>query len=121
MNFSKNTLTGNMEANLGGKLISISSEVRTNKNGTDYRLANIEIVKADGKKAVVTSIVYEKNFSYGMQVGQTYLTTATLTPNGPSPVLFTTSHLPANEVITAEDLGFIAVNAENVDAGKVTA
>lgn len=119
MNFSKNEVTGNMEASLAGKLISISSEVRENKNQTKYRLANIEIVKADGKKAQVTSIVYEKNYSHGMEVGSTYLTTATLTPDGPNPVLFTTSHLPANEVVTAEDLGFIAVTAKSLETETV--
>lgn len=115
MKFNKNAYSGNMEAVLGGKLISISSEVRENTNSTKYRLANIEIVKDNGQKAVVTSLVYEKNYAYGMEIGKTYLTTATITPGGPSPVLFTTSHLPANEVVTAEDLGFVAVTEETFE------
>jgi len=64
------------------KLVSISDRVLENKNGTEYRVATISFKDAKGVPATCTATVYESNFAYGMEVGQSYLTTAIPTEGG---------------------------------------
>ena len=68
LNWKKSEEEGIVEANFEGTLISISDKVFTNKNGTEFRPAIIEM---DGKERKAS--VYEANYSYGMEVGKTYV------------------------------------------------
>lgn len=96
-------------ANFPAKLLSISSNTLNlkNDNQTEYRVASIEFTAADGEIKKVTAIVYEKNFQYGMTVGDTYQATVTITAGQANP-LITVSHLAAGERATFDDFGVTA-------------
>ncbi len=87
-----NPTTGQEEVVFEAKLLSIAGKPLTNVNGTEYRPASIEFKDASGNKQTASCIVYEKNFGYGMTVGQSYSATASKTEKG---VLITVSHLSA--------------------------
>lgn len=90
MKFIVNPTTGQNEAQFTAKLLSVSTNKLANINGTEYRPASIEFVDVNGKKQTASCIVYEKNFSYGMEKDSSYLATASQTEKG---VLITLSHL----------------------------
>lgn len=96
-------------ANFPAKLLSISSNTLNlkNDNQTEYRVASIEFTAADGEIKKVTAIVYEKNFQYGMTVGDTYQATVTITAGQANPHI-TVSHLAAGERATFDDFGVTA-------------
>lgn len=87
-----NPTTGQEEVIFEAKLLSIAGKPLVNVNGTEYRPASIEFKDANGKVQQTSCIVYEKNFSYGMTVGQSYSARAVNTEKG---VLITVSHLSA--------------------------
>ncbi len=97
-NFKKNEVTGQLQTNFPGKLISISSKIQELKNDkkTKYRVATVEFNDANHKTQRITSLVYENNFSHGMVVGETYNCTASYDPQ--QGVLVTTSHLTGSGV-----------------------
>ncbi len=97
------TQTSANEISFQGKLISFSSTPRPNVNGTMFRSAEIQFVNRHGEIVNRKAIIYEKNFSYGMEVGKDYLTLARNTENG---VLLQMSHLSSAAAATADDFGF---------------
>lgn len=98
-----NKTTGQEEVVFAGKLLSIAGKPLANVNGTEYRPASIEFTDASGKKQQTSCIVYEKNFQYGMSVGNSYLATAAKTEKG---VLITLSHLTDAERPSEEMFSF---------------
>lgn len=107
--FTVDPSRGQKTANFPAKLLSISSNILNlkNDNQTEYRVASIEFTGADGEIKKVTAIVYEKNFQYGMTVGDVYQATVTITVGQPNP-LITVSHLAAGERATFDDFGVSA-------------
>jgi hypothetical protein len=85
------------------KLISFSNEPKPNVNGTMFRNATVEFPNINGELITRQAIVYEKNFSYGMQKGFEYITKASKTDEG---VIIQVSHLQGAEQASAEDFGF---------------
>lgn len=112
-----NPTTGEQQkrANFNAKLISISDKVLENANGTPYRVATVEFT--DAKKAIqrVSALVYEKNFNYGMTVGETYLATVIIT-DGNAP-LITVSHLPGSGNRASADMFGLANTPAQTFAG----
>ncbi len=97
------TQTNSNEISFQGKLISFSSTPKANVNGTMFRNATIEFANIHGEVVQRRGIIYEKNFSYGMEAGKDYLTLARNTENG---VLLQMSHLSSAAAATADDFGF---------------
>lgn len=91
------------EISFQGKLISISSTPKSNVNGTMFRNASIEFVNKHGELVKRRAIVYEKNFSYGMEVGENYLAVARTTENG---IILQMSHLSSAASATEDDFDF---------------
>lgn len=104
--FSENKVTGSPECNFIGKLVSVAKEPKNNGNGTPYRACSVEFKNADEKVVQRGGLIYEKNYSYGMQVGNEYLCTARITDQG---VLITVSHLQSAARASVDDFGFDGV------------
>lgn len=115
--FTVDPSRGQRTANFEAKLLSISSNVLNlkNDNQTEYRVASIEFVADSGELKKVTAIVYEKNYRYGMTVGETYQATVTITAGQPNP-LITVSHLAAGVRATFDDFGVTAEVESFVEA-----
>lgn len=112
-----NKTTGVEEVQFGGKLVSISTQVLKNVNGTEYRVATIDFEDTAEKTRRCTALVYEKNYSHGLKVGETYLATATPTDQG---VIVKLSHLTYNgDRATAEMFGFEGAIAENAPVAQM--
>jgi hypothetical protein len=116
--WTKNQVTGQLETSFQSKLVSLSERVVENTNGTQFRIATCEL--PNGKQ--VSCRIYEKNFSYGMSVGTSYLTKATqyADANGEIQVDITMSHLTAATRASLDDLGF-AGETEVVATSRVAA
>jgi len=103
-----NTVTNKVNYQVAAKLISIGTNVLENVNGTQYRLCTIEFKDASGKSHRATASIWEKSFAYGMEVGNSYLTTINPEKNaetGKTDLYFSVSHLEGTpERITAEDI-----------------
>lgn len=95
------------EATLDSKLVSVNTEVpQENKNGTVYYNAVIEFVNAEGEKTKSRAMIYDANWKYGMNIGESYLTTVRITPGDERGPLITVSHLTGSAKATASDFGF---------------
>lgn len=81
------------EMQFGGTLVSISEKALENSNGNPYKVATIDFKDANEKQQRCTALVYEGNYSKGIEVGETYLCTATPTESG---VIVKMSHLTYN-------------------------
>lgn len=102
-NFQKNEVTDLMQANFTAKLISISNSTKTNSNGKEYRIASIKFTDADAVEQTITAIMYEKNYSKGVKVGNDYIATVTIMPDNQP--LVTVSHLQGAERATINMFG----------------
>lgn len=108
----ENDNKGNERYQFTSKLLSISTAILQNVNGTQYRVATVEFTGADNKVHTASALVYEKNYGYGMPIDKEYLSTVTLTAQGP---LITVSHLQPNaDRPTLEMFGFAATAAGTV-------
>lgn len=102
-NFQKNEVTGLMQANFTAKLISISNSTKTNTNGKEYRVASIKFVDANDVEQTISALMYEKNYSKGVEVNNEYLATVTIMPDNQP--LVTVSHLQGAERATINMFG----------------
>ena len=86
-----NEVTGQLETQFQGKLMSEPGAILNNMKGTEYRLTSIELPK--GK--IVSARIYEKSYKHGVVVGQKYLCTATQydDKNGVAQIDIIISHL----------------------------
>lgn len=104
-----NTVTKATNYTMNGKLIRITSDVRENENGTQYRLCEIQVPHpSSDDKIITTAQIYEKNFAYGVEEGQSYLVTANpaVDPSGKTRLYFAMSHLQGSATpVMLEDLG----------------
>jgi hypothetical protein len=68
---------GNQEVKFYATLIAeLPTQSRSNSNGTNYKIANIQFADADGELQDGTAMIYEGNYRHGLEVGKSYLTTA---------------------------------------------
>jgi hypothetical protein len=91
------------EKSFTATLLSIANQPKENINGKLFRNASIEFPNINGELVKRQGIIYEKNFSYGMSIGNQYLAVAKRTENG---VIITISHLANADLATIEDFGF---------------
>ena len=104
----KNEHTGREEIQFGATLISISDKVLENSNKKKYKVATIEFENVDGKTVRSTALVYEGNYSKGLEIDQTYLAVAT--PMDDGAVIIQMSHLVyGGDIPTADMFGFDVV------------
>lgn len=107
--WTKNAVTGQLETSFQAKLVSLSDRVVENSNGTQFRIGTCEL--PNGRQ--VSCRIYEKNFSYGMSVGSSYLTKATqyADAHGQVQVDLTMSHLTSATRASLDDLGFLGTES----------
>lgn len=112
LNWTKVEGTETFEAQLSGKLLEVSNDVRTldNEKQTPYRLAK---VKVDGKN--YSALMYDKNFQHGVEVGDELACKAFYDPARGKEILITVSHLIASTRATIEDFGFPSEVKEKVE------
>lgn len=101
MEFQINPTTNAQEATFGAKLLSISDKTLENSNGKNYKIATVEFKNINDEVCRTSAFVYEGNYNYGMEVGQTYLTTATKADKG---VIVRVSHLIYGGQRATEDM-----------------
>ena len=112
-NFKPNSATGQLEANFNAKLISIGENFLTNINGVKYKVGTIEFTNAKGVLVQKSARIYEKNLSYGMPVGQSYLCTVSkyVDTAGATQYDIKCSHLQGAQRATSEDFESVAVTS----------
>lgn len=110
MSWTKNSVTGQLETSFQAKLVAVSDRVVENTNGTQFRIGTCEL--PGGKQ--VSCRIYEKNYSYGMNPGTSYLTKATqyADANGELHVDVTMSHLTAATRASIDDFAFAGSEVE---------
>ena len=111
-NFKPNSVTGQLEANFNAKLISIGENFLTNTNGVKYKVGTIEFANAQNKVVQKSARIYEKNLSYGMPVGQSYLCTVSkyIDSAGATQYDIKCSHLQGAQRATSEDFEGVSVS-----------
>ena len=112
-NFKPNSVTGQLEANFNAKLISIGENFLTNANGSKYKVGTIEFKDAKGVLIQRGARIYEKNLSYGMPVGQSYLCTVSKyqDASGSTQYDIKCSHLQGAQRATSDDFEGVAVTS----------
>ena len=110
-NFKPNSVTGQLEANFNAKLISIGENFLTNTNGVKYKVGTIEFTNAQNKVVQKSARIYEKNLSYGMPVGQSYLCTVSKyqDASGSTQYDIKCSHLQGAQRASADDFEGVSV------------
>ena len=86
-------LQGNQLFTFEGKLLSIGTTILQNSNKKNYKIVNIEFADVNGVVQTASAACYEGNYSKGIEVGKSYLTTATVVG---TEVWLQMSHLEAN-------------------------
>ena len=112
-NFKPNSVTGQLEANFNAKLISIGENFLTNSNKVKYKVGMIEFTNSKGDLVQRNARIYEKNLSYGMPVGQSYLCTVSkyIDSAGATQYDVKCSHLQGAQRATSDDFEGVAVTS----------
>ena len=112
-NFKPNSVTGQLEANFNAKLVSIGENFLTNTNGVKFKVGTIEFTNAKGTLVQKSARIYEKNLSYGMPVGQSYMCTVSKyqDASGSTQYDIKCSHLQGAQRATSEDFEVVAVTS----------
>ena len=112
-NFKPNSVTGQLEANFNAKLISIGENFLSNSNGVKYKVGMVEFTNAKGELIQRSARIYEKNLSYGMPVGQSYLCTVSkyVDTTGATQYDIKCSHLQGAQRATSDDFEGVAVTS----------
>ena len=112
-NFKPNSVTGQLEANFNAKLISIGENFLSNSNGVKYKVGMIEFTNSKGDLVQRNARIYEKNLSYGMPVGQSYLCTVSKyqDASGATQYDIKCSHLQGAQRATSDDFEGVAVTS----------
>ena len=99
-------MNGQVEYQFGAKMISeLSQTTRENSNGKKFKVCTIEFVDINGEIQKVAAMVYEGNYSKGLEVGETYLATARKGDDGRAYIQM--SHLPyTGNTATTDMFGF---------------
>ena len=93
------------------KLISVAPTTSVNVKGTQFRRCTIEYKSpATGEIKQSSARIWEKNYAYGMELGESYASTAEvwLDKNGNAQVDITVSHLQNASSASLADFGFTA-------------
>lgn len=104
--WTSNPVTKQLEQVFQGKLVSVSQNVLTNENSTAFRIGSVQI--PNGK--AVSCRIYEKNFAYGMNIGESYRCVATQykDSSGVIQIDILMSHLTQANRATLEDFGVVS-------------
>ena len=113
-NFKPNSVTGQLEANFNAKLVSIGQNFLTNINKVKYKVGTIEFTNAKGELVQKSARIYEKNLSYGMPVGQSYLCTVSKyqDASGSTQYDIKCSHLQGAQRATSDDFEGVSVTSD---------
>jgi hypothetical protein len=102
----KNEVTGQIEIQFNGKLVSLNRTNRmANSKGTGYFLGVIEFENAAGKTVQASCSVWEKTVDKGIKEGESYLAVAQKADNGN--IYIHCSNLTGAALASADDFGFV--------------
>lgn len=104
-NFKQNPTTGVPQAQFPATLKSIGTKVLQNSNDKNYKVVSVEFENANGTKQLASAAIYEGNYSKGIEVGKTYLTTVSIVEGK---AYLQMSHLENAAMATADDFAFDA-------------
>ena len=111
--FKPNSVTGQLEANFNAKLVSIGQNFLENSNGVKFKVGTIEFTNVKGALVQKSARIYEKNLSYGMPVGQSYMCTVSKyqDASGSTQYDIKCSHLQGAQRATSDDFEGVAVTS----------
>ena len=101
------------------KLISVAKTPSVNAKGTQFRRCTVEYKSpATGEIKQSSATIWEKNYDYGMQIGESYAATAEawLNAEGNAQVSIIVSHLQNATSASLADFGFTAPVAADLNA-----
>lgn len=101
--FKPNPTTGVPQAQFSATLKSIGTTILQNTNGKNYKIVSVEFENAANKKQLASAAIYEGNYSKGIEVGKTYLTTVSINEGK---AYLQMSHLENAAQATLDDFGF---------------
>lgn len=104
-NFKANPTTGVPQAQFSATLKSIGTTLLQNTNQKNYKIVSVEFENANGTKQLASAAIYEGNYSKGIEVGKSYLTTVSVVEGK---AYLQMSHLESAALATAEDFAFDA-------------
>lgn len=110
MNKVFNEVTKKWEVQFPATLLSISDSPLTNQNGKNYLVGTVRYKNVKGESKTASAVIYEGNYSKGMEVGETYLCTANQDDKGNTYLRL--SHLMQTERASADDFDFSAEAVE---------
>ena len=116
-NFKTNPVTNLPQAQFQAVLKSISEKTLQNSNQKNYKVVGVEFENASGSKQLASAAIYEGNYSKGIEVGKSYLTTVTISEGK---AYLQMSHLESAALATAEDFAFDAAEV-GITATQATA
>lgn len=109
-------LAGNQQFTFDGKLLSIGETILQNSNEKNFKLVNIEFADVNGVVQTASAAIYEGNYSKGIEVGKSYLTTATIVEDK---VYLQMSHLIAGAGLASVSMFLAEAAAEAKPVAKV--
>jgi hypothetical protein len=101
----------NQTSKFTAKLISVAKTPSVNAKGTQFRRCTVEYKSpATGEIKQNSATIWEKNYAYGMQIGESYsaVAEAWLNSEGNAQVSITVSHLQNATSASLADFGFTA-------------
>jgi hypothetical protein len=102
--FEVNPTTGLPQARFQAKLVSQLGETTLqNSNGKNYKVVTVEFENDRNQVQRAAAAIYEGNYSKGVEVGKTYLTTVTINEGK---AYLQMSHLENAPMAAAADFGF---------------
>jgi hypothetical protein len=102
---------GTFEADCAVELLVVGEKEQQNSNGTTYKVVT---AKLNGKN--ITAIIYQGNYSKGIEVGNNYAAKAIYDPSRGGELLIQMSHLIAGERANIADFEFEMVETDELAA-----
>jgi len=101
--FKPNKTTGVPQAQFPAVLKSIGTTILQNSNDKNYKIVSVEFENSKGIQQLASAACYEGNYSKGIEVGKTYLTTVSVVEGK---AYLQMSHLENASMASADDFGF---------------
>ena len=114
----QNRETGKTEFNFNATLLKIGEAVLENSNEKPFKVVTLRFNLPEGKEVERSGIIYESNYSYGIEVGRDYLTNLSFDDEGTPQLRM--SHLSNASRATTDDFsGLLQVSKQLIDDAAV--
>jgi len=108
-----NKLTGKKEFQFTAELLAVSKNTLENTNENKFKIVTLKFNLPNGKLVTRTGMCYEKSYSQGIDVGESYLTTLSFKDDGQPAILM--SHLNNASQASADDFADLMGDPDAVE------